>query len=378
MSHLEQTSRFNFMRKIIREYYKLKLLEEPSDLHKREIALESLEDGAYIRHLAFPYMKLLYDYITTVKTPLHLYYSSALYAAPDAERMENKVWEGSELIFDIDADKFEGCSQEIWICPNSGDLYTQRIEHCPKGEKPVVYNPLPWNCLVRAWNSVMRLVEVLQEDLGYKRIKIYFSGNRGFHVKVLDTSILQLDRESRRAIADYISCEGLLFEKVFPLFNERAVFSRPEFGLRKRVLDVASQHGIVERREIKGSKNLELVELDKLKSILNEVCINIDKAVTMDISRLSRFGNSLNMKAGLLVKELDLNTNIVSLGYSSFSPFKGSIKIKPLITSRMQILDNQLDLIRNSVFKSEAYIGVYLVTKGLAIPIDVSELEVKL
>ncbi|MEM2026058.1 MAG: hypothetical protein QXW94_07185 [Desulfurococcaceae archaeon] len=52
------------MKRIIRSYYMKKPLEEPNDLHKREIALESLEDNVYIRHLAFPYIDALYHYIS--------------------------------------------------------------------------------------------------------------------------------------------------------------------------------------------------------------------------------------------------------------------------------------------------------------------------
>ncbi|MGB9828386.1 MAG: DNA primase, partial [Thermosphaera sp.] len=80
------------LRNIIRSYYKKRPLQPPPEIHKREIALESLEDRAYLRHLSFPYMDRLYEYILSKKTPLHLYYSSALYENPSAQPMEAKGW----------------------------------------------------------------------------------------------------------------------------------------------------------------------------------------------------------------------------------------------------------------------------------------------
>ena len=365
------------MRELIRKYYSYRPLEEPVDLHKREVALESLEDGAYIRHLSFPYMSMLYEYILSRKTPLHLYYSSALYAVPDASNMESKVWEGSELLFDIDADKYEGCNEKLWFCPNSGEVYTSEISSCPRGEKPTEITSIPWACIARAWSSALKLVDIIENDFGYNKIKVYFSGNRGFHVKVLDQGALQLGREERRAIADYVSCSGLDLNKVFPAYKGKVVFKHPEHGLRKRVFNVAAKRSLLERREVRGLKDVGFVDLEQVKVILAEVCVDVDKAVTMDITRLSRFGNSLNMKAGLKVTELSLNTDISKLDYEDFSPFKGYLRVKSLITSSVSVMGRKIDLSKDSVYSLNAYLGIYLVVKGLVIPVDTSNLEVK-
>ncbi|MEM1832359.1 MAG: DNA primase small subunit domain-containing protein [Desulfurococcaceae archaeon] len=377
MSRLEQISRMGFLRKIIRDYYSRKTLEEPSDLHKREIALESLEDNSYIRHLSFPYMQLLYDYIMNVKTPLHLYYSSALYSTPYADKMENKIWEGSELLFDIDADKYQGCDQKIWICPSSGEISPVEIDKCSRGEKPLEYSSLPWVCIKKAWNDVLKLVDVLKTEFGYERIRIYYSGNRGFHVKVQDPDVLALTREMRRAIADYVSCEGLKVEKMFPSYKNMVIFGEIEHGIRRRVYQLASNLGLLEKKKVKGIRDLEVLDIDKLTDLLGEVCIQIDKAVTMDISRLSRFGNSLNMKAGLKVMDMSINADIDAYDYERFSPFKGFIKVKSLITGDINALGMQLSLSKGNIYRLESFIGIYLVVKNIALPVDVSELEVK-
>lgn len=381
MSRREQINRTVFLKNIIREYYARKPLEEPSMLHKREIALESLEDGVYIRHLAFPYMNLLYEYITKQKTPLHLYYSSALYTTPDASKMEDKVWEGSELIFDIDADKYPGCEKKIWICPSTGEIYQEEVESCRMGGKPVEYSFLDWTCIEKAWQDVLSLVEILTLEYGFSNIKVYFSGNRGFHVRVLDEQVYLLSREARRAIADYVSCEGLDRDRMFPSLRGSILFTQSEYGLRRRVLEKARVKGIVVKKEVDKSRKpiiYEAIDSTYLDELLNEVCIKIDKAVTMDTSRLSRFGNSLNMKAGLRVREVSLNTDIHGINYSYFSPFKGFIKVKSLVTGEFNALDSKVSLSHGETIKLEAHIGLYLVIKQLVYPVDYSELEVKL
>ncbi|MEM2645454.1 MAG: DNA primase small subunit domain-containing protein, partial [Desulfurococcaceae archaeon] len=212
---------------------------------------------------------------------------------------------------------------------------------------------------------------------GYSKIKIYFSGNRGFHVKVLDQEVLQLGREARRAIVDYVSCNELDLDTLFPAYRGKAVFRTPEYGLRKRVLELAMKRGIIERRRVKELEDVMLVDLEYVKAILREVCVDVDRAVTMDTTRLSRFGNSLNMKAGFKVTELKRDIDVDRLRYECFSPFKGTLKVKSLVTGGVDVLDTKLNLVRGNIYRVEAYIGVYMVVKGLALPVDFNELEVR-
>jgi DNA primase small subunit len=377
MSRPEQTSRLRFLKTIIREYYRKKPLEGPPNLHKREIALESLEDGVYIRHLAFPYMDQLYNYILNIKTPLHLYYSSALYSNPSAQLMEDKMWEGSELLFDIDADKYPECAVKVGVC-SSGEVVAEGVETCGDGSKPLEYSNVPWSCIKRAWRDALKLVEILQDELGFKEIRVFFSGNRGFHVKVSDEKALVLTRDERRHIASYVSCEDLRVDRVFPSIKGMAVFGSTESGLRKRVLEEALRRNVAAFKErAYGLRSVYLVRVEDLDAILRDECISIDKAVTMDTSRLSRFNYSLNMKAGLRVTSLDLNSDIENMSYRDFSPFTGTVKIKPTITADLEVLDEKLSLVRGEVVKVEAYLGVYLIVKNIATPVDVSDIGVK-
>ncbi|ADV64364.1 DNA primase small subunit domain-containing protein [Desulfurococcus mucosus] len=372
---LHARNRRGFLRRIIWDYYRLKPLEEPSNLHMREVALESLEDGKYIRHLSFPYMEKLYEFIQGGKTPLHLYYSSALYSDPSAEDMESKGWQGSELIFDIDADKYPGCSQVFKICIGGGVVDGEA--GCPGGREPVEYPVVPWDCIRRAWESALRLRDILLRDLGFSRIKIYFSGNRGFHVRVLDESALPLTREQRRLLADYVACSNLDTARMFPSYRGKVVFHRFEHGLRRRVLESARARGLVREGEIAGLKGLVLDE-EHLPMLLEENCIGIDKVVTIDTSRLSRFGNSLNMKSGLRVTEMDPGKGLDDAGFTSFSPFKGGIRVKSLIdASRLPVLDKLVDLKKGGVFELEAPYAIYLIIHGVVDPVEAGGVVVK-
>ncbi|MEM4756825.1 MAG: DNA primase small subunit domain-containing protein [Desulfurococcaceae archaeon] len=275
----EQINRF--IKNLVCEYYRHRPLEEPSYIHLREIALESLEDEKYIRHLSFAYMDQLYNYIINVKTPLHLYYSSALYLNPGAERMEEKTWIGSEILFDLDADKYEGCRNTVYICVADNLASSEHIDKCPNGEKPIEYVGVPWQCIEKALNDSMKLNDILKDELGFKNIKIYFSGNRGFHIKIYDNDVLDLGRDERRLIADYISCEGLVVDKVFPSYKNNVVLDAHEAGLRKRVFNIASKQGLISRRNMLGFKDIYVIRKDHLEEILKESCIERDGVVAV-------------------------------------------------------------------------------------------------
>jgi len=78
-------------------------------------------------------MTHLYKYILEEKTPIHLYYSSAYYEEPSADKMDLKGWLGSDLIFDIDSDHYPGCDKTLSICIGSGEIYEGKVKECNDG-----------------------------------------------------------------------------------------------------------------------------------------------------------------------------------------------------------------------------------------------------
>ncbi|ABN69745.1 DNA primase small subunit [Staphylothermus marinus F1] len=375
MSRQESSNKF-FIKKILREYYSRKPLEEPLYIHKREIAIHSLEDEAYIRHLSFPSITHLYNFILNEKTPLHLYYSSAYYESPSVNKMELKGWIGSDLMFDLDSDHYPGCDKILSICIEENTIYDGKIKTCPKTEsKPVIHPLIKTECIQKAYRDALRIKYILEDELGLKNIKIYFSGNRGFHVKVIDEKIWDLESDERREIASYISLENFDINKLFPVIGKRkkyVIITRNEHGIRKRVLDYVIKNNIVNGNELFIKLPLKLLE-----ETINDLTIPIDIVVTMDISRLSRFGNSINGKSGLITKLIEPLDNY-EFDINDFCPWSGNIVVKPLIDiSGLQVFDEKIDLKRGVKKILDSKIAVYLTLKGIVKIISDEKLVIK-
>ncbi len=101
--------------------------------------------------------------------PEHVYSSSAKYENPDTFIMEykKKGWLGSDLIFDIDYDHLK---------------------------KPT---------LKEARRQADKLLVILEDQLGFKKILYVDSGSRGFHIHIYDDCVQKLDNAERREIADF-------------------------------------------------------------------------------------------------------------------------------------------------------------------------------
>ncbi|MCI4461864.1 MAG: DNA primase [Thermogladius sp.] len=370
-----------FLRRVLRLYYSRRPLVEPVSLHSREIAVVDLESEAYIRHLHFTSMAQLYSYILGEKTPLHLYYSSALYEDPSAENMSSKGWRGSELIFDIDVDHLPGCGREIGFCVEDDLAVEGGVEKCPSGQKPVSLSVIEPECFRKGVEEAFRLKEILEEDLGFREVKVYFSGNRGFHIRVSDELALDLTREARGFIADYVSCEGMDVERVFPaqtLGRARFVYlTSNERGIRARVLKRALEMGVVEELEPPGLPHPSYkrvadrerwyrIPAEYLSQLLSQVCVSVDKVVTIDTTRLSRFENSINGKAGLKVAEV---RDSMREGFElrEFHAWSGKIVVAPSITfTGLRVLDAKLDLKKGMRLELEAPYALYLILRKLA------------
>ncbi|OYT40843.1 MAG: DNA primase [Desulfurococcales archaeon ex4484_58] len=373
MSLLE-LSNFSFIKNIIREYYSKKPLEEPLYIHKREIALHSLEDNAYIRHLSFTSMNQLYNYILDKKTPLHLYYSSAYYENPSSDKMELKGWQGSDLMFDIDADKFKGCNKVLSICINNNIVYEGKIDNCPNDKKPLYFPLITNECIDRAFYDAYKLYHILREEFGFKNIKVYFSGNRGFHVKVYDEDALTLTSDERREIASYVSLEGFKLERIIPSGSSKKYiyFTRREYGVRKRIVKAAYKLGI----KVKEYDDYIAIPANTIDTLLNEVRIKIDPVVTMDVSRLSRFGLSLNCKSGLMVYPINIDA-YKEFSYKHFSPWEGGIIVKPLIDAELIVYSEKIRLRRGEPIYLEAPLALYLILKNIVKIVDTRDFGVK-
>jgi DNA primase small subunit len=210
---------------------------------------------------------------------------------------------------------------------------------------------LHWSCsecLAATKDHVFRLIEFLTKDFGVSLtgIKVYFSGNRGYHLSVEDERFEEMDSAARAEVANYIKGAGLV---------------RPQSS------DHASSGGWLERVATSSASNDG--QPQRLETVINAFSSRIDESVTTDIHRIFRMPGTLHGNSGLLkmrVHDLDgfrpeydpvvlgdvevtlsvQGSPVFSLKGNTFGPYSSEEPILPM------------------------YAAVYLMTKGLAGVVD--------
>ncbi|HPH48631.1 MAG TPA: DNA primase catalytic subunit PriS, partial [Methanothrix sp.] len=86
-----------------RSYYLESSLETPPGLESREWGFLFFDDSGMRRHKSFFSRGEVVDYVRAM-VPRHVYHSAAYYQRPGAPTMKEKIWQGADLIFDLDAD----------------------------------------------------------------------------------------------------------------------------------------------------------------------------------------------------------------------------------------------------------------------------------
>jgi DNA primase small subunit len=333
-------------------FYKKKgdSLSLPTDFSRREFAFQLFSSKKYIRHLSFNSREDLLAWIIE-KSPHSAFYSSAIYELPDAPKMSEKGWRGSELQLDIDVDHLEECSNRIYNPCEESNLDASFIEE---------------ECLVIGLQKALEARRILQSDFGMSSIEIHFSGNRGFHVLVRDKGILNLNSDERRELVDYLNGTGLDLKIVLPSKKGvRSVLPSPEDpGWRGRL---ARWAGYLYRKgadSIDRSYTFEELFSEKMEEIIRLASIEVDAQVTIDITRLIRIPGSINGKSGLMVARIE-TWNERDLTFEEFSPFKGTVKITPLCDLKFSFGGRKYSLSKNTIYRLEASLGTFLFFKGL-------------
>ena len=193
-----------FLRSQFRRYYRESRLRLPDRFGRREFGFMFWSAGIVQRHLGFGREEDVKEFLTT-RVPAHAYYSSAYYETPGAPTMEEKGWLGADLIFDLDADHIPTAKQMS---------YPEMLE-AVRGKIIKLYD------------------EFLRADFGFDegRMRLVFSGGRGYHVHVFDERVWPLGSHERREIVDWITGKGLDLDAAF----RESAFDSREFQGRVRV-----------------------------------------------------------------------------------------------------------------------------------------------
>lgn len=295
----------DFLRTAYKECYfkNSKLIEFPAKIEEREFGYTLFGDGRMIRHLSFKSPgQLLVELIR--QGPSSVYCSNARYSSPTAP-MDEKGWNGAELIFDIDADAIPTpckAKHNIWFCQDCSrggrNAKPKLCPHCQGSNLSDVH----WackECLTAVKTQVFRLVDFLEKDFGvsHSRMNVYFSGNRGYHVHVYDERFEPLDSQARAEIANYLTGTTVAVRTGARSGAQPAPSFEAGYGWASRIAErsrtIAAEKGARPRL---------------LAQIVQAEAIAIDQSVTIDIHRIFRMAGTLHGSSGLLkmrVESLD-------------------------------------------------------------------------
>ncbi|MUV59697.1 DNA primase small subunit PriS [Halobacterium sp. CBA1126] len=320
--------------------------------------------------------------------PRHVYFSAGFYETPGASTMEQKHWQGSDLVFDLDADHLPSVTL-------GEDTYAQMLAKCK--------------------DALYRLLDFLERDFGFEDLTVTFSGGRGYHVHVRDEGVHDLEREQRREIVDYVRGNELDLES---LVREETVEG---LGLKnptnKRVLPADGGWGrrvterlgefaddLLERGEddaVEYLAEMEGVGEKSARAIYNAVANNteavkrgnvdvhpaflkvarkyveetveaenapIDEPVTTDTNRLIRLPGTLHGGSGLRVRrlsreQLDDFDPLVDAVPETFVGHEITVDVQEERT--LELLGETLT-VRPGVVSVPEYAGVFLMARGTA------------
>jgi DNA primase small subunit len=376
------------IRNAFREYYfrYSKNLEIPEHIEQHEFGYMQFGAGM-IRHLSFRNIgELLAMLIKEV--PSDVYCSNAYYRFP-TYTMQEKQWIGADLIFDIDAkDLHLPCepTHSYFVCINCSDVQDSRTELCQScNAGKLTQTILPCNkCNYALKKEVKHLADLLINDLGIKEqsIHIYFSGNNGYHIHVLDDEFHRLDSQARSDIVGYLMGNDIMAESI----GIRKASSSPFSSSSSSVADFSIKfpksgimYGWRQRLAKKlGIDQLSIPKLDKivqqkggysgfkseLLKMAKEMGVRIDPMVTVDVHRVFRMAGTLNSKSGL--------TKIRCKEIESFDPFSDAcfltdkeINVNVKAPIKLKLKGQSFNL-KKQTARLPAYTAIYLICKRLA------------
>jgi len=363
-----------FVEDTFKKYYfdHFDLLSIPERVKEREFGYQKFNVGM-IRHIPIKSTEEL-NLMLITNIPSDVYCSNGYYSFPNLP-MAEKDWKEADLIFDIDAKDLNlDCRQKhTCIKCNSCDEISSSQLTCPScnSNKIEIKSLTCKNCIDGAKQEVFKLKKILEEDLAIneEKIQVYFSGNEGFHVHVIDSPYKQLGSRERNDLVDYIMFRGVMPEtfgmkKYKP---ERSSFVNiDDKGWRGR----ASEH-IFGSKSKRSKAITEIISKGyyvfqkRLEDLKDVIGVKIDPNVTTDIHRVFRLPGSLNSKSGM--------SKILCENLDKINPFSDACFIDDEKTDivancpiEFTLKNKKFGPYRNEKVTIPKYAAIYLICKGLA------------
>lgn len=291
-----------FMDNLMRAYYhnRYQMIEPPSDIRKREFGVVRA-GGRVERHMSVKDEKALYLMLLR-EHPLEVFASCARYTFPEQRPMDDKDWQGSDLVFDIDAKDLNPECRRRHVLSACGTCC--RPAGCGCGSTMADASMPCSICIEAAKTETIRLLGVLEKDFGITGAVVHYSGNEGFHVVVEGGWPASLGRRERSDLADYMLATSLMPKTVGITEHTDCPPSVDEWGIRGRFAAAAGLAGtasVAKARELAGDP-------ESFRAAARRASVRIDPVVTGDKTRVFRLAGSINGKSGLAkvrVRDLD-------------------------------------------------------------------------
>ena len=316
------------------QYYQHASLWSPPRIKTREWMFIPFGGAPPLRHKSFSDVNQVQSFLS--QRAMHsCFYSTAYWRRPYELKMADKLWQGADLIFDLDGDHLPG----------------------------VTDRDFPWMLEVIQEQAWSLWNDFLEPEFGFseEHLQVTFSGHRGFHLHYRDPRLFHLDSEARRELVSHIRGEGVDVQGGLARFHDhdakgwtqrirdgmdsmigtlRAIHqgaegSRSELRrLESALQSLQDREGNTSQRSATAIKRLaELMDHDKRVQRLKEgkfellgnyqsLFLNLlkadasvvlgsagetDEVVTIDVRRQIRWPTSLHGKSGMRVTEFPLS-----------------------------------------------------------------------
>ena len=176
------------------QYYQNATLWSPPRIKTREWMFIPFGGAPPLRHKSFSDVGQVKSFLS--QRAMHsCFYSTAYWRRPYELKMADKLWQGADLIFDLDGDHLPGVTDRDF-----------------PGMLEVIQDQA-W----ALWN------DFLEPEFGFSKdhLQVTFSGHRGFHLHYRDPRLFHLDSEARRELVSHIRGEGVDVQGGLARYHDR-------------------------------------------------------------------------------------------------------------------------------------------------------------
>ena len=220
------------------QYYQHASLWSPPRVKTREWMFIPFGGAPPLRHKSFSNINQVQSFLS--QRAMHsCFYSTAYWRRPFELKMADKLWQGADLIFDLDGDHLPGVTDRDF--PGMLEVIQEQA----------------WSL----WN------DFLEPEFGFseEHLQVTFSGHRGFHLHYRDPNLFHLDSEARRELVSHIRGEGVDVQGGLARYHDATAKGWTE-RIRKGMDDMIETLQSIHRGEEGSNAELRRLEI-ALKSL---------------------------------------------------------------------------------------------------------------